>query len=202
MKYLFNSIFSIAILSFICLQSNAQAVGKGSSVISFGYGFPNWGKSIYNAFSTNTDFSIKGVGPLHLKYEYMLSDKGGIALSINFVSFGATFKDIVLDSSANSIPTSYTLSTKNYSFIARYNYHFFTDANIDVYWGLGLGFRGGSTKVTSVPFDPTFKGVKTQIPLGFESGFGLRYFFTDNFGAYTEIGLGKSLIQFGACYKL
>ena len=35
------------------------------------------------------------------------------------------------------------------------------------------------------------------IPLGFESTIGLRYLFTDNIGAYMELGWSKSLMQFG-----
>ena len=167
---IFSKTIAIIILfiTFIGTDVKAQCVAQGNSIFSLGYGFPNLGKSIYKALNTNNDFKVKGIGPLHLKYEYMVSDKVGIGASINFV-----------------------------------NYHFVSNDNLDVYFGVGAGYRGGKTTYTSVPNDPDFSfDTKIAIPVGMETTLGMRYFFTENIGAYTEIGLGKSLIQFGACFKI
>lgn len=141
----------------------------------------------------------------------MVSDKVGIGASINFVNFGATYSEVSsgdsLDNNQNWVhwtqTTKYTLATKNYSALFRFNYHFVSNDNLDVYFGVGAGYRGGKTTYTSVPNDPDFSfDTKIAIPVGMETTLGMRYFFTENIGAYTEIGLGKSLIQFGACFKI
>ncbi len=212
MKIFFKSITIILLfITFIGSDLKAQCVAQGNSIFSLGYGFPNLGKSLYKAFNTNNDFKVKGIGPIHFKYEYMLSDKIGIGASINFVKFGATYSDTnsgdSMDINENwvhwSKTTKYSLATKNYSALVRFNYHFYTEDNLDVYFGVGAGFRGTKSTFSSVPTDPNFSfNSKIAIPVGMETTLGLRYFFTENIGAYTEIGLGKSLIQFGACFKL
>lgn len=210
---IFSKTIAIIILltTFIGSDLKAQCVEQGNSIFSLGYGFPNLGKSIYKALNTNNDFKVKGIGPLHLKYEYMLSDNIGIGASINFVNFGATYTETTsgdsMDINENWIhwtqTTKYTLATKNYSALFRFNYHFVSTDNLDVYFGIGAGLRGGKTTYTSVPKDPDFTfDTKIAIPVGMETSLGMRYFFTENIGVYTEIGLGKSLIQFGGCFKL
>ncbi len=208
MKHLTKSFLAIFIFAtFFSFSAKAQSVETGNSIISIGYGFPNLGKSLYKALSSNTDYKVSGIGPLHLKYEYMISDNIGVGASINFVSFGASYtvsRDS-LDANFNPVhyTTKYTLATKNYSVLFRFNYHFYTEDKIDAYYGVGAGYRNGKTTYKTTPNDPNYTfSQKVILPVGFETTLGLRYLITDNFGIYTEIGIGKSLIQFGGCLKL
>jgi opacity protein-like surface antigen len=208
-KFTTSALLAVIILTVFSSKVNAQAVDEGNSIISVGYGFPNLGKSVFKAISAGSDVTIKGIGPIHLKYEYMVGEKIGIGASINIVNFSVNWVDQSMQGyDVNGDPilvsTAYKISSTNYSALFRFNYHFYTDDNLDVYYGLGAGYRGATYKVSSTPYDPdyTFSASGLTIPVGFETTLGMRYFFTEQFGAYTEIGIGKSLIQFGACLKL
>ena len=78
------------------LVSNTVFAGKGGGdsfeegkmIITVGYGFPNLGKSaLKKTFADYTDLKISGVGPASVKFEYALSDKIGLGLSVNYTSF-------------------------------------------------------------------------------------------------------------------
>jgi hypothetical protein len=43
--------------------------------------------------------------------------------------------------------------------------------------------------------------VTTGVPVGIEATFGTRFLFTDNVGAYVEIGLARAFFQFGVTGK-
>ena len=74
----------------------------------------------------------------------------------------------------------------------------------DPYLGLGVGYRNSSYKYSST--DPnwdesTFTGFKNPFNFGGDLTFGTRYFFTDNIGAYVELGIAKSILQLGLTAK-
>jgi outer membrane protein W len=85
----------------------------------------------------------------------------------------------------------------------RFNYHFATGKKIDPYVGLGIGY--GSTKYTSDTDGDDFGVIaefKSIIPIGTEFTIGMRYFFSDAIGAYAEVGLSKSIANFGLAIKI
>ena len=69
------------------------------------------------------------------------------------------------------------------------------------YWGMGMGYRSGSWKVTSTATNYESPSLPDFIPFGFETTFGFRYLFTANIGAYAEAGLAKSFLQLGLTGK-
>jgi hypothetical protein len=179
-----------------------DAFQEGKIVFSVGYGFPNWGATILKTFDNNRNFEVTGFGPLHFRGEYGLSDKIGFGLSVNYVSFAASWVDDI-NSNGNNIPYYYKVSSTSISFLARMNIHFATSEKLDPFWGLGVGYRSGSYKITSD--DPNANNtvnLKNIVPVGFETTIGLRYYFIPGFGLYTEMGIAKSLIQAGLTVAL
>jgi outer membrane protein W len=192
-------------------EGGGDAFGEGKIVISAGYGFPNLGKSLLKAYQNEADYSVGGIGPLHGKFEYGLSDKIGIGVSFNYVSFSASWKHTETNNTydANGNVTGTTTATysdkiavNTMSALLRLNVHFATTDKLDPYWGIGAGYRTRNYKYeTNDPTNNSDITLKGAIPFGFETTFGVRYFFTDNIGAYAELGIGKSLLQGGLAVK-
>ncbi|MBC8045336.1 MAG: outer membrane beta-barrel protein [Fimbriimonadaceae bacterium] len=173
-------------------STRAQAFEEGNSTISVGYGFPNLVGAIFNAYETYEQYDAKSLGPIFGKYEYAVSDNIGVGLNIGY----------------SQTTVTYVLGTYNEEFkysslgiLARINWHFGDSDNFDPYAGFGLGYRTGNYTFTSD--DPNAQEVTldTPIPFGMEITVGSRYFFTDNFGAYAELGFAKAPFQIGLVGK-
>lgn len=182
--------------------SNAQAFDMGNKVFSLGYGFPNLNKSLFKIYDTETNFKVTGYGPLHAKFEYGISEKIGLGLSINHVTSSMSYQDSLLDQNLNYKLYDYKLKWSSTKFNARVNIHFANSDVLDAYWGIGFGYGISSTKWTTN--DPDFgnSSFKNPLAIGFESTLGARYYITDNIGAYCEVGFAKSITQFGVVFKL
>lgn len=193
--------YFVAVLlgAFSATTANAQAFGEGTMVFSVGYGFPNLNKSIFNAYNIEDNFTVKGMGPLHAKFEYGISEKIGIGLSMNHVSASVGFDDF---DDIDQKTYNYKLAWNNTKINARLNFHFANTDKLDVYWGFGFGYGFGSYKWTTT--DPDFNDNKLEvlIPIGFESTIGARYYVTDNIGIYSEVGFAKSIVQFGLAVRI
>ena len=83
----------------------------------------------------------------------------------------------------------------------RFNWHFCDHDIIDPYFGLAAGYRSNNWEFTST--DPDFVSTETGnlIPFGIEATFGTRFLFTDNLGAYVELGLARAFFQVGLTGK-
>jgi opacity protein-like surface antigen len=182
-------------------KKKASAFGQGKSIISIGYGFPNIGKAIFNVYDIYTDFKVTGFGPMHVKYEYGVSDKIGMGVSVNIVSSKVSWIESGYGSN-DSLSYEHRIKSNAYSILARMNIHFATQAKIDPYWGFGLGYSGRKyTYSSDDPNDLQVIALKNLIPIGFESTVGCRFYFTDNIGAYIEAGFSKSIVQGGLVAK-
>ena len=174
---------------------------KGKIIFSAGYGFPNLGKAIMTALiAEGSNVKATGLGPLHIKGEYALSDGVGLGISANYVSFGATWNSY--DETGN-ITYNNDFSRSSLSILARINFHFSTSESLDPYFGVGAGYRQATWKFTTN--DPNnVDNIKAPgfSPFGFETTIGLRYYFTPEFGLYTELGFAKSAIQAGIVVAL
>lgn len=185
----------------IMRKKKASAFGQGKSIISVGYGFPNIGKAIFNVYDIYTDFKVTGIGPIHVKYEYGVSDKIGMGVSVNIVSSKVSWNEAAYG--YNDTKTyEHRIKSNSYNILARMNLHFATQAKLDPYWGFGLGYSGRKwTYSSDDPNDLQSIALKNLIPLGFETTVGCRFYFTDNIGAYVEAGLSKSIVQGGLVAK-
>lgn len=189
---------------------------EGNMIFTFGYGFPNIGKSLLSVGDGYTNFKATGFGPMHFRFEYALSESFGIGLSSNFNKFG--YSDDYTSGNprtdANGVPIqdangNYIYDTYNESidytsinFLVRFNKHWAAGSKADIYSGAGFGYN--MFKATYKTTDPngTNQSIKSPIPIGIESTVGVRIFFTPNFVGYIEAGWAKSIIQAGVGYKI
>ncbi len=187
-----------------------QAFGQGKSVITVGYGFPSLIKSAFRAYESNLDYKVSGFGPAHLKYEYGVTDKIGLGLSIRYLTYKVQWSDEgtvttydTLGNPTGTTPVTYTSGYKGSSLgiMARMNFHFATGDKFDPYWGFGIGYGSYNFDYFTDDPDGGELSFKFPIPLAFESTVGCRYFFTDNIGAYAELGWGGSYLQAGLAAK-
>jgi opacity protein-like surface antigen len=201
MKKMFTFVlFSLFVVG--AKNSSAQVFQEKKIFISAGYGAPNFAKLAAKQYKSELNYKIVGSGPIHIKGEYAINKLIGVGLSINYSSVGASWNDTVTvqnGSSGNYYTATYDykLTYSSTSFNPRLNLHFANSEKFDAYWGIGLGFRTGKFKITSN--NPVWEGGKLNlsIPFGLESTLGMRYFFTNYLGLYSEFGLSRSLIQLG-----
>lgn len=193
---------SLIFLTFSFSNLKAQAFEEGRSYASVGYGVAGFSGAFLNSFFEGTDVVRRNFGPIYFKYEYAISEKLGVGLAVANVNNSYTASGTYFDN--NGIARSYTekLSRSNTSILARLNWHFGEDDRFDPYFGFGMGYRFGDWRYTiSDPAAGDNETIPTIIPFGFELTTGARFFFTDNFGIYAEIGIAKSIGQFGITAK-
>ncbi len=136
----------LVFLAMFSLTAAAQSFEMGTIVISTGYGFPNLGKSVLNTYNTEQSFKVSGLGPLHAKFEYGISDVIGIGLSINHVNFSGEWQDEVTNSNGSTSTYNYKFARQSTAANLRLNFHFSKTEKLDVYWGFGFGYKQASNK--------------------------------------------------------
>ena len=196
MKKITTSLLTVLMLTVFSFSSKAQAFEEGSTYISAGYGFGTFTKSLFDSYSSGTTgYSYQGTGPVFVKVGFGLSEK--VEFGLNVAYAGAK---INWDVSSNNVGT---INWSAWSANARMNLHFGDHDKLDPYWGVGMGYRSSTWKFSYT--DPDYdedETVKSAIPLGFETTFGVRYLVTDNVGVYAELGVAKAMFQVGLTAKL
>ncbi len=210
----------ILILVFLCFisiktiakNSDSLAFNAGKIILYAGYGFPNIDKAyqhyLYNGRYTN--FKSMGYGPFHFRAEYGLSDKIAIGISINLNSYGGTWKEVYRINDGLGSIKEYTYNYKkkitSLTGLIRFNYHVFTTKKLDPYFAFGAGFKsikntfsnGNDPNILAAyNKDPGNDFGFSDLPAAFEAVAGLRYYVTPHIGIYSEMGMAKSIIQFG-----
>lgn len=222
----------LIISAFLVLTFSANAQDKswedGHSAVTVGYGYPNIYKSILKAllenqtngnYSSGTDqtkFEVKGYGPMFLKYDYAVSKLIGIGASVGYwntkYTETSTYTQDVYDPNSGYYIGNQTYSDMvkyNFSSLsigARLNFHFGTGEKIDPYAGVAGGYTRTVFSYTYSSTNPSSTSSPhfsySGIPVYFAITAGMRYYFTDNIGAYAEVGLDKwSIIQGGLAIK-
>ncbi len=123
----------------------------------------------------------KNIGPLMLGYERIITDIIGIG------RFGV----------GGTVAQSwYGGGYGRTALLAKAAYHFdFNVTGLDFYAGAGLG-------TYFYNFDNHYYGKHSgRVGFGHHIFAGLRYFFTDNVGVWTELGYGYSLLNVGVAFK-
>lgn len=165
---------------------NSGSFSQETSIVSFGFGFPNVPVNNYDVFGYNSNSS--GVGPLYVKYEHgFLRDEVGLGG--------------VIGNSFGSRKYSTDGKTKIFaiSFAVNGYYHFnklIPVEKLDVYAGAGLGLVSISTKDDDLNVDDT------NVDFNLNGLVGARYYFTNSFGAYAEISYdGMSYSNIGVSLR-
>lgn len=181
----------------------SQVFSKGSQFISVGYGVGNvFSKYNYGYYK---NYQASSFGPLMIAYEKSMFDNEFKGKNIRLGDYngfiglgGVLYYNSYRQSWYNEYNYDYKL--KSIGLMARAAYHTDFDVpNLDVYGGLGVGFRYYSYKINSL--DPSLKS-STDVGLIAQIYFGGRYFLTDRLGLFLEGGLGSAFANFGVTFKL
>ncbi len=189
-----NFIIVTIVLLSISEILQAQPLKFEQQSIGLGIGIPSMND--YNYTSRNPGITAQ--------YEYGLSDKigiGYIGVGGQIAFAGAEYDQVILGD---------TYSYKyNHTLIGpRAVYHFdmvdLTDSkqwsNIDVYGGAFLGLKLQTAKYTDPTTSNTVKDRSTKLATDLFAG--IRYGFTDQIGAFAELGFGVNYFNIGVSWRL
>jgi hypothetical protein len=183
MKKLGTVVGMVCAFALLSLNANAQ-VEEGQIDMNLGIGLLTFGAT-----------GDVGVPPVSFSLDYALKDNitvggflGYYSSSQEFPSFGGTYV----------FNYSYTIVA------ARGTYHYPLVDNLDTYGSVLLGYTVGSSSIEEpAGANPAFTPAAASVG-GVAYGFsvGARYHFTDNIGAFAEVGYGISLLNIGLTYKI
>ena len=204
-KFIFAALaFALTITS---VESKAQAFQDGDIIISAGYGANTLGRQILKAIEQEgADIDLTGHNPIFGKFEYAISDKWGIG--VNFFASNIGFKQAynyeTYDAQTNTTTVSRYEDSYSYKVNAlnlRFNRHWEVTDEFDIYFGFGGGTKWGKLEYKSNNPDRIEGESISPIPMAMELTMGARYYFTDNIGIYSEIGIARSFFQGGLAVK-
>lgn len=218
--------FCLAIFITLFALSNVQAqlAKKGSSFLQFGYGYPS-GMQLMGQFfklavsvdqtdtNEHSSFKYKGLGPLHLRYEYMLGGRVGLGLSVNGELGTFKFSNTYTDFNGKVVSNVTDFGMGSVNGMLRGNFHFLRrNDKVDLYYGASVGYSYTRVKLREtlndyVPstedqlyfneFDDYLNKVFKTLPVAVESVFGGRFALGQNAGLYFEVGYAKAFAQLG-----
>ncbi len=167
-KKLYSILFASAML--FSFTSNAQH-DEGQSNINIGIGFA--------AFGLSGDATVP---PISGSYEYGINDNISVGA---FVGYTASEQDLI-----------FAKATYSYLvFGARGSYHKELIDDVDTYAGIMVAYNSVGFDID----DPAFENLFDTDLSGIVPGvyLGARYHFTDNLGAFLELGYGVSAVNLG-----
>ena len=181
-----------AMIVLIGMAGMAQVFEKGSQAINVGIGVGNTG--YFNAYYSGFLPSISG------SYEYGIVEVPMGTEMTGVVSVGGYLGGSMSKYSyANWASDDYYLTTD--AIIAvRGNYHFVFHDQFDPYAGVAFGVRLQTSKWKGSGNDPDVDYADTD-PFGGAYA-GARWYFTDNFAVYAEVGWLISVVNAGVTFKI
>jgi hypothetical protein len=168
-----------------------QSFEKGSQAINLGIGLGNtaYFGSYYSGFlpsvSGSYEYGIVEI-PMGSELTGVISVGGYVGASFSKYGYSAWSSD------------DYYL-TSDFIIAARGNYHFIFHDKLDTYAGIWFGVDIASSKWKGSGSDPNVDFTSTG-PTG-GAYVGARWFFSDNFGVYAELGYLISVLNVGVTFK-
>jgi hypothetical protein len=173
----------------VAISTFGQPFAKGEHAINLGLGFGNtYPNQSYYGFRP----SISG------SYEYgivevpMGSDLTGVVSVGGYLGWAG---------GSHKYDNDATYHVTHFYMAARGNYHFIFHDKLDTYAGIWMG---GRISGDSWSGDGQYYDDIDAVTSGFAGGFyvGGRWYFTDNFAIYSEIGYLISIFNFGVTWKI
>jgi len=194
----------VALVAFNATTTNAQILQKGNIIVDAYYGAPNlWTVFLKAAYlpGDQTSSSWGSFGPIGGKVEYMLGERIGVGLDINYSTSWVSWTESVYNSGTGLYyDNNYKVTVPRIGFLPRFYYHFLNKDKFEMYGSAALGYRSFALNYTSN--DPTWNATDMSIvPIGERIAVGGRYFFTDNIGINFEFGIGGALLTAGLAAK-
>jgi len=181
------------ILAMIVLTGMAgftQSFEKGNQGINVGFGLgPGYHSSGYSF-----PFGVNG------SYEYAIVEVQMGSNLTGVVGVGG-MAGVSFSTWAHSNWTGGKYHNTDFIIAARGTYHFIFHDKFDPYAGITIGYHGSSQKWKGDGQDPPELSYSHGY---FRPGFivGARYFFTNNFGVYAELGYMLNIINLGVTIKI
>jgi len=185
-----------AVLFIICFLVtgllSAQDFRKDGNYINLGYGLDPWGSALYT--SSLGSVNRTNIGPIMLMYERGVTD----VLGIGRIGVGGGLAQSFYSQRHTYLGIEDRYNTSRTSIVARGAYHFeFDIPKLDVYAGLGGAFHLYSDKdevynpfSSSADADGYVVARDSRVGAGHYVFAGVKYYFTDAFGVYAEVGHG------------
>lgn len=189
-------------------SSYSQVYEPGNIVIDAYYGWPNLYTTVVRAAYESAQYSgikIGSLGPLGGRVEYLLSENIGIGVHANYST--TSVEGLVTGYDPNtgvSRDYDYKAAVNRIRVMPMFNFHFGSSDKLDPYLAFGAGYSSFKIKVTTddPSYDESTIDLKNPIPVAVRAEFGVRYFFSDNFGAHGFFGIsGGALIGAGLSAK-
>ena len=180
-------------------------VEEGSMIVDLYYGFPNFGKNLWDAVAVDGEVGSSqatGLGPLGGRFEYMVADNFGVGVDVNFLTNGYEVSFTDTTSTYNSTTMQWETQTNTYEtdynkmklrVMARLHYHFVQTDMVDAYACFGAGYKHTKNTFSTTDPDGLEQELETGLnllPVSIRIGIGTRLFFTDNIGVNLELGAG------------
>lgn len=204
MKSLFKKVhvFALAVLLGLTFtKASGQAMEEGNFGVNIYYGFPNFFNAlIKNYADPDADAEAKSMGPIGGNFEYMVSDKFGIGMEVNYSTVSIEWRDT--DSTTGVSTFTHKVSLNRTRIMPRFNIHFGSSENFDGYFGVAAGYL--MTKYKYETNDPNGQDDEAPglFPFAMRVALGGRYYFSDNIGLHVELGLGGgALVHGGLSFK-
>ena len=205
MKNKIKKIVGLIALCMLPILSIGQINNEGTFIFDPYYGFPNFGKVFVNDIdNASSDVSTIGIGPMGIRAEYMLADKFGVGIDFIYNSINGTYQIDSLNFDG-SIFQSYDtkLAMQRYRVQVRMNYHFVTNDRLDAYVGFGVGTNTRRfVYSTDKPNAEEYSSSGSLIPVSARIALGMRYYFNNNIGINSELGIGGPMLSVGVSVRL
>jgi hypothetical protein len=191
-----------------------------------------WAYLFYDEFRQKdvTNYRYQFVGPIYLKYESPAKkDKNytvGFNIALEEGTAHFTHHDFIEDVTDNGYPFYHwqynDVKARLFAWSILYRFNYYFTKHKHTYFGLGLGIKGmNSYLYSSGPDDVQIYGAplgeeniniwnlnnsdskpRNSVGLGMDITFGEKIKITDQWGAWLEWGIAKSVLQAGIYYKI
>lgn len=211
-----SSIFTLllAILSFTNITAQGDSFDDESIVITAGLGVPDFERiHLKNRYYNNgySSVNVRGFGPFIFKLDYGFyrlpwghTVGAGVQFGYSASKLTYNFQDYWNNGNNNYYYTySQTDRISRTSAGVRGTYHFLTREVIDIYLNGGIGLTFLSNQQTINDYNGTRSSTYRNVDYYTAITAGLRYYFFENIGLYTEIGWDLSApVQAGISIKM
>ncbi len=180
---------------------HGQIVQRKSNTVEVYYGIPDWWHSWlrYDLNSNVYSLNIQSTGPWGARYEHMLNRRVGLGADIWYVSTSFTGlynQTSTSGTSPNSSIVSFNGKLSRLNALLRMTLHLSSHEKLDPYVHFGFGYL-----YSNYHFQSTNKSVYDQSnalpPVTIRFGMGLKYYFSQDFGTFIDVGIGGPLVSIG-----
>lgn len=212
-KMIFAAVAAFGMLFGAQFSATAQ-VEEGSIIIDPYIGAPTiniWWKNLVDLDQANSSTVGPPIG-FGGRFSYLVSDNFGIGLDVNYVKSGYEFTDVCLgcgDWDTTSMSYADVEQTTRFEsdvlrIMIRMDYHFVQTENLDVYLGVGAGYKYAKrVGYLDGVVNGNIGWTGAAIPVATRVGIGMRYYFIPNLGLHLELGAGGGqLIEGGISVKI